>query len=131
MASTSSVSLPSPIAETVRELQDRVATLLRDPDPATLAARAAAVFADHQPTWRHGVYQSADIQLAATSALEPARGVDPDETRADAHIRFSEMLPGPDACWLTDDDGRRYTSELRLVAVDRSALRDRSTNSQV
>jgi Lantibiotic dehydratase, N terminus len=39
--------------------------------------------------------------------------------------RFSEMLPGPDDCWLADQDGRRYTSELRLVAVDlrRSASR--------
>jgi hypothetical protein len=28
------------------------------------------------------------------------------------------MLPAPDDCWLTDEHGRRYTSELRLVAVD-------------
>jgi hypothetical protein len=33
-------------------------------------------------------------------------------------VRFTEMLPGPEDCWLTDEDGRRYTSELRLVAVD-------------
>jgi hypothetical protein len=32
--------------------------------------------------------------------------------------RFTEMLPAPDDCWLADADGRRYTSELRLVAVD-------------
>jgi hypothetical protein len=32
--------------------------------------------------------------------------------------RFTEMLPAPQDCWLTDDDGQRYTSELRLVAVD-------------
>jgi hypothetical protein len=32
--------------------------------------------------------------------------------------RFTEMLPGPDDCWLTDEEGQRYTSELRLVAVD-------------
>jgi len=37
---------------------------------------------------------------------------------ADGSLRFSEMLPGPEDCWLTDDAGRRYTSELRLVAVD-------------
>jgi hypothetical protein len=35
----------------------------------------------------------------------------------DAHVRFTEMLPGPDECWL-EHDGKRYTSELRLVAVD-------------
>jgi hypothetical protein len=28
------------------------------------------------------------------------------------------MLPGPDDCWLADQTGQRYTSELRLVAVD-------------
>lgn len=33
-------------------------------------------------------------------------------------MRFTEMLPGPEDCWLADEDGRRYTSELRLVAVD-------------
>jgi lantibiotic biosynthesis dehydratase-like protein len=38
--------------------------------------------------------------------------------RPDQPVRFTEMLPGPDDCWLADQDGRRYTSELRLVAVD-------------
>jgi len=33
-------------------------------------------------------------------------------------LRLSEMLPGPDALWLPDASGRRYTAELRLVAVD-------------
>jgi hypothetical protein len=32
--------------------------------------------------------------------------------------RFTEMLPAPRDCWLADEDGQRYTSELRLVAVD-------------
>jgi hypothetical protein len=35
----------------------------------------------------------------------------------DAMVRFSEMLPGPEECWL-EQNGRTYTSELRLVAVD-------------
>ena len=34
-------------------------------------------------------------------------------------IRFSEMLPGPEQCWLHDPDGNSYVAELRLVAVDR------------
>jgi len=34
-------------------------------------------------------------------------------------VRFTEMLPGPDECWL-EHEGARYTSELRLVAVDLS-----------
>ena len=37
-----------------------------------------------------------------------------------ARIRFSEMLPTPDQCWLRDPDGERYVSELRIVAVDRT-----------
>jgi len=28
------------------------------------------------------------------------------------------MLPAPDQAWLTDAQGLRYTSELRMVAVD-------------
>jgi hypothetical protein len=33
-------------------------------------------------------------------------------------VAISEMLPEPDRCWLRDGAGRRYTSELRLLAVD-------------
>jgi Lantibiotic dehydratase, N terminus/Coenzyme PQQ synthesis protein D (PqqD) len=34
-------------------------------------------------------------------------------------ITVSEMLPTPDQLWLADAEGRRYTSELRMVAVER------------
>lgn len=34
-------------------------------------------------------------------------------------VTISEMLPTPDQTWLTDRQGRRYTSELRLVAIGR------------
>lgn len=37
-----------------------------------------------------------------------------------ARIRFSEMLPTPDQCWLRDPNGNRYVTELRFVAVDRT-----------
>ena len=37
-----------------------------------------------------------------------------------ARFRFTEMLPTPDQCWLTDPEGNRFVSELRLVAVDRT-----------
>jgi hypothetical protein len=30
----------------------------------------------------------------------------------------SEMLPGPDQLWLADNAGRRYSSELRIIAFD-------------
>ena len=29
------------------------------------------------------------------------------------------MLPTPEQCWLSDTEGYRYVSELRLIAVDR------------
>jgi hypothetical protein len=35
-------------------------------------------------------------------------------------MSFSEMLPLPSLTWLMDAEGRRYTSELRLVFVDKS-----------
>ncbi|WDZ82960.1 non-ribosomal peptide synthetase [Micromonospora sp. HUAS 3] len=35
-----------------------------------------------------------------------------------ATLRLTEMLPGPDQSWLTDEQGRPRTAELRLVAVD-------------
>ncbi|HEU0036708.1 MAG TPA: lantibiotic dehydratase [Kofleriaceae bacterium] len=33
-------------------------------------------------------------------------------------VSFSEMAPDLNACWLTDREGRRYTSELRLAVTD-------------
>nr|ASV46747.1 hypothetical protein [uncultured bacterium] len=33
-------------------------------------------------------------------------------------VTLSEMLPGPHTAWLHDAEGNRYTSELRMVAVD-------------
>ncbi len=47
------------------ELQRRWATLLADPDRATIHTRAASAFADYTPAWPTSVYQSADIQIAA------------------------------------------------------------------
>jgi hypothetical protein len=32
------------------------------------------------------------------------------------------MLPGPDQVWLTDNRGQSHTSELRVVAVDQTAV---------
>jgi hypothetical protein len=33
-------------------------------------------------------------------------------------VTVAEMLPAPDQAWLTDAQGQRYTTELRVVAVD-------------
>ena len=37
---------------------------------------------------------------------------------AGARLTVSEMLPGMDGLWLEDDEGQRYTSEFRIVALD-------------
>ncbi|MFG1678320.1 lantibiotic dehydratase [Micromonospora sp. NPDC049282] len=39
-------------------------------------------------------------------------------TDPQARLTVSEMLPTPEQAWLTDDQGNRYTSELRFVAYD-------------
>ncbi len=36
----------------------------------------------------------------------------------EGYITVTEMLPSPQQTWLPDADGQRYTSELRIVAVD-------------
>ena len=42
------------------------------------------------------------------------------QTQAAGHAEFTvtEMLPDPDQLWLTDRQGRRYSSELRTIAYD-------------
>ena len=63
------------------------------------------------------VYVDLESRLLTQSLLRMLRPValrDPAGS-----VRFTEMLPGPDDCWL-DHEGARYTSELRLVAVDLS-----------
>jgi hypothetical protein len=42
------------------------------------------------------------------------------QTQAAGHTEFTvtEMLPGPGQLWLTDREGRRYSSELRFIAYD-------------
>jgi hypothetical protein len=59
--------LPQKAAAANGDLQRRWSVLLANPDPATIAARAAAAFADHTPAWPVSVYQSADVQIAAPS----------------------------------------------------------------
>ncbi|MGW0207531.1 lantibiotic dehydratase [Streptomyces sp. NPDC003233] len=49
------------------------------------------------------------LDLAATAIRRAIREV------TDANVTFSEMLPDSDQCWLPDAEGRRYTSELRMI----------------
>lgn len=41
------------------------------------------------------------------------------EAKSPEGLRFAEMLPGPDQCWLLDAQGRRYVSELRFAFLSR------------
>jgi hypothetical protein len=47
---------------------------------------------------------------------------------ANSSITFTEMLPNHDETWLPDIEGNRYTSELRIVAVDLSRSQGSSIN---
>jgi hypothetical protein len=58
----------------------------------------------------------ASIDLISRSLRRARR-----ERGADATVTVVEMLPAPDQLWLTDAQGQRYTSELRLVAADQQA----------
>jgi hypothetical protein len=42
----------------------------------------------------------------------------------DTSVVVTEMLPTPDQAWLTDSEGRRYCSELRLHMYDRGGAAD-------
>src|SRR5262249_1058394 len=65
---------PPQLGEAVVELQQRLESILSDPDLGTIGARAAAVFADHRPAWRTAVFQSVDVQIAAADAEAVAAG---------------------------------------------------------
>ena len=59
-------------------------------------------------------FQSPALTRNLHRMLARAAAADPEAT-----VRFGEMLPDPDQCWL-EHQGARYTSELRLVGVDRT-----------
>ena len=48
-------------------------------------------------------------------AVRQAQTTSGDERK---YITITEMLPDPEHCWLPDASGNRYTSEMRIVAVD-------------
>jgi hypothetical protein len=62
-------------------------------------------------------FESPSLRRILARFIAPAR-----EGAPQASVEFTEMLPAPDECWLETEDGR-HTSELRLVAVDRTRAR--------
>ncbi|MEU3255211.1 lantibiotic dehydratase [Streptomyces sp. NPDC006997] len=70
------------------------------------------------PTEPRPFYVDFDSPVYTTILAKAARRL----ARKDpgARLKVSEMLPTPEQAWLTDAEGRRYTSELRFVAVDQT-----------
>lgn len=65
------------------------------------------------------IYVDAESDLLMRNFLRIAR--QSSSADAAATVALTEMLPDLDELWLEDAGGERYTSELRLVAVDRIA----------
>ena len=53
------------------------------------------------------------------NVLTRALGQPTSDDDLDRLVRVTEMLPTPDQLWLCDAQGRRYASEIRLVALER------------
>jgi hypothetical protein len=65
------------------------------------------------------VFVSLLAKMARCQAKEGSEG---------ALIAISEMVPGLDQVWLPDAEGNRYTSELRMVALDLAEIGDPGTD---
>lgn len=76
----------------------------------TLASETKPVFVDLSSP----VYAAMFAAMVRAAAL----GSGPD-----TGLTVSEMVPGPDGCFLTDDRGRPYVSEIRLHCVPRDDTR--------
>jgi hypothetical protein len=101
---------------------------------------AGDAFADWTPARRFSTYHSADPRAASSRAHRSSASRATWTSRAHRScgrcgassrlrgttpwraVEFTEMLPGPEDCWLRSDAGR-HTSELRVVAVGRRRAR--------
>lgn len=97
-----------------------------------LMAKTMPDHADQLAAWAHGygmprrifvrsplepkpIYVDTESQVLARVLLRQLRRAA--EVAPESLVSISEMLPGPEDCWLNLDDSH-YTSELRIVAVD-------------
>jgi len=87
------MQLPPEVGEVIQELHERLGRVLADPDPATIGARAAAEFADHEPAWRFAAFQSVDVQIAARDEAALAAG-DYLAVVGDVHVGNNPLLQG-------------------------------------
>jgi hypothetical protein len=61
---------------------------------------------------RYVDFESPSLLRSLNRFLAPAR-----ERAPAAPVEFTEMLPGPEGCWLESEAGH-HTAELRIVALD-------------
>lgn len=97
-----------PAAEVPQRAQD-VAAFARD------LGMPRRVFVK-SPLERKPMYLDTESPVLARILCRHARHAATESARH--RIRFTEMLPTPDQTWVSDADGNRYVSELRLVALD-------------
>lgn len=67
------------------------------------------------PFERKPYYVDFESPLSVDALAKVIRGGAEQDPRTP--VTLSEMLPTPEQCWLSDAEGNRYTSELRLAAV--------------
>ena len=77
----------------VQELHRRLEALLADSDPETIGGRAVAGFADYEPAWRHSVFSSVDLQVAASDEAAIAAG-DYLAVVGDIHLGGNPLIQG-------------------------------------
>jgi Lantibiotic dehydratase, N terminus len=85
--------LAGDLGREVHELHRRLEALLGDPDPATIGSRAVAAFADFEPAWRHSVFSSVDLQVAASDEAAIAAG-DYLAVVGDIHLGGNPLIQG-------------------------------------
>jgi len=73
------------------------------------------------PTERKPFFVDFDTPVYVELLCRHLRRTD-EERGPETQIKLSEMLPTPDRLWLEDAQGRRYTSEMRLMVVDRRSM---------
>ena len=84
------------------------------PGRASAASRGAS-----SPARRSSASRATSTSRARRCAARSRASSRPPASRRLAHVEFTEMLPGPDECWLESDAGH-HTSELRVVALGRA-----------
>jgi hypothetical protein len=96
---------------------------LKDPTERYLAARRWA--RDHGLPERTFFRASSEIKPFVLDLTSPILSkVFCRMARASEEVMLAEILPDVGALWLTDAQGRAYTSEFRMVIVDQQPFRD-------